>query len=55
MVPEIEADRFASMTDRELAEYTARMLARLEPLLTALENPPPMLAAMMPGFGIDGG
>jgi len=42
-----------TMTDRELLEYIAQQLARLEPLLTILENPPPMMAALVPGLGIE--
>jgi hypothetical protein len=43
-----------TMTDRELLEYIAQQLARLEPLISLIESPPPMLAAMVPGLGMDG-
>lgn len=48
MIPEAEP---LTMTDRELLEYCAQMLARLEPLMSLIENPPPMMAAMIPGLG----
>jgi hypothetical protein len=54
MVAELEPaepDRFSAMTDRELAEHNARQLARLEPLLHLMENPPPAMAAMMGTLG----
>jgi len=52
MMPEPD-DVISAMTDRDLLEYVAGQLLRLEPLISAFENPPPMLAAMMPGFGIE--
>lgn len=53
MMPEPNGnDRFSTMSDRELLEYVARTLQRIEPLLDAMENPPPMAAAMMAGMGL---
>lgn len=50
MLPEIDHAALDDATDRELLEYIAHMLGRLEPLLSLLENPPPMMAAMLPNL-----
>ena len=45
--PELK-QAIAERTDRELLEYVAAMLSRLEPLIEALEGAGPALASMMP-------
>lgn len=40
-----------ALTDRELLEYIAGMLRRLEPLIDTLEQAQPALASMLPTDG----
>jgi hypothetical protein len=47
--PHLEGDDV--LTDRELLEYIAGMLRRLEPLIDTLEQAQPALASMLPTDG----
>ena len=40
-----------ALTDRELLEYIAGMLRRLEPLIDTLERAQPAIASMLPADG----
>jgi hypothetical protein len=40
-----------ALTDRELLEYIAGMIRRLEPLIATLEKATPMLGALVPEDG----